>query len=289
VYYPPGLTAAGVGIVSRNLDYSTGNAEWKKPRRGELPLYARPYLIELHPDRGYPSLALCAHDLLSGVVDGINSEGLTVAILDDSDRDDPIDGTWGGDAGLDELQTLRMLLDTCADVEQAREALLLTKQYYYASPCHYLVADRHGKAFVWEFSQTRNLTYAIEDPGKPLITTNFMLHHHLEGNRPPSAGRVKDVCPRYCALAEGIANQRGKLKVDFIKQNHRAVDATGSAGKGEPPGRTLWHALYYPEQRKVQVSFYLGDRPVAGRPGRGRVVRSEYQEFVLRTAKDTGK
>ena len=49
---------------------------------------------------------------------------------------------------------LRMLLDTCATVAQAKEALLMTKQYYYAVPVHYLIADRHGEAFVWECSQT---------------------------------------------------------------------------------------------------------------------------------------
>ena len=232
VYYPPGVTADGVGVFSRNLDYSTGNAEWKKPRPGERPLYGRPYLIEMHPDRGYPSLALYNHDMLSGVIDGINSEGLTVALLDAVEVTIPGEGTWGGSVGLDELQMLRMLLDTCANVTEAREALLLTKQYYFAVPVHYVIADRHGKAFVWEASQTRNLEHAIENPGKPLISTNFSLHRHLDGVKPPSAKQVKKICPRYCALADGIAAKRGKLTVDFIKQNHKAVDATG------PPSRT---------------------------------------------------
>ncbi len=44
VYYPAGMTADGAGVVSRNLDYTTGNAEWKKPRPGELPIYSRPFL-----------------------------------------------------------------------------------------------------------------------------------------------------------------------------------------------------------------------------------------------------
>ncbi len=94
VYYPAGMTADGAGVVSRNLDYTTGNAEWKKPRPGELPIYSRPFLIEMHPNRGFPSLALCNHDLLSGVLDGINSEGLTVALLDDVEVEIPGQGTW---------------------------------------------------------------------------------------------------------------------------------------------------------------------------------------------------
>jgi Acyl-coenzyme A:6-aminopenicillanic acid acyl-transferase len=283
VYYPPGVTAAGVGVVSRNLDYSTGDAEGKKPRRGEMPLYARPYLIEMHPDRGYPSLALCNHDLLSGVLDGINSEGLTVALLDDVEVEIPGEGTWGGAVGLDELQMLRLLLDTCATVAQAKEALLMTKQYYYAGPVHYLIADRHGGAFVWEFSQTRNLENLIENPGKPLISTNFSLHLHLDKDKPPSAKQAKRVCPRYCALAEGIAAEHGKLSLDFIKKNHKAVDATGPARKGAALDRTMWHALYFPQQRKVQVSFYLGEKLSPERPAQTRIRRSAYLEFVLKT------
>ena len=80
-------------------------------RRGELPATARPYLIEMHPDRGHASLALCAYDLLSGVLDGINSEGLTVSVLSDYEiqPEFPIDPAEEGGVGLDELQVLRMI------------------------------------------------------------------------------------------------------------------------------------------------------------------------------------
>ena len=54
-------------------------------------------------------------------------------------------------------------------------------------------------------------------------------------------------------------------------------------GAAKPPQRTLWHALYVPEQRKVQVSFYLRDEP-ADDPAMSRIVRSEYLEFVLKSA-----
>jgi hypothetical protein len=62
VYYPPGVTADNVGVVSRNNDYSTGTLRGGWPGPGELPAAARPYLVEMHPDRGYASLALCVGD-----------------------------------------------------------------------------------------------------------------------------------------------------------------------------------------------------------------------------------
>jgi hypothetical protein len=284
VYYPPGTTAGGHGVVSRNYDFTTGTIMGTRPQRGQLPATARPYLVEMHPDRGYASLSLCSYDLLSGVLDGINSEGLTVALL----ADDEIISKFGrepvpeGTVGLHELQTLRMLLDTCASVAEAKEALLSTKQYYSFVPVHYLIADRHGKAFVWEYSHVRNREYIIENPGKPLLTTNFSLHRHLEGKGPPSAKAAKAICPRYCALAERIAAESGKLTLDFIKECHKVADATQAVAGARPPNRTLWHALYVPEKRSVQVNFYLRDEPDPQQPGRVRVVRSEYVEFVLR-------
>jgi hypothetical protein len=288
VHFPPTLTASGSSIVSRDYDFTTGKLQGTWPAQGEMACTASPYVIEMHPEQGYASLALCSYDLLSGVLDGINSEGLTVALLADDElmmkyRMEPA-GMEG--VGLGVLQVLRMLLDTCANVDEAKEALLLTKQYYEFIPVHYLVADRQGHSFVWEYSQAHNREFIVEHTGKPLITTNFSLHSYLDGHKPPSAQRAQQVCPRYCALAEHLMG-KDKLTVDFIKETHKIVDATRPSPKGapRPPHRTLWHALYFPEQRKVQVSFYLRDEPDKEASGKTRIVRSEYLEFTL----DKGK
>ena len=60
--------------------------------------------------------------------------------------------TRGAAVGLGELQTLRLLLDTCATVDEAKQTLMATKQYYQYVPIHYLVADRTGAAFVYSSS-----------------------------------------------------------------------------------------------------------------------------------------
>ena len=290
-YYPPGVTVDGNGVVSRNYDFSTGNLLGTRPARGKLPATARPYLIEMHPERGYASLAICAYDLLSGVIDGINSEGLTVTMLADNELEEiaKMEPAYEGGVGLGVQQVLRMLLDCCATTDQAKEALLMTKQYYEFIPVHYLVADRHGNAFVWEYSHAHNREYIIEDPKRPLISTNFSLHRHMEGDRPPSAQKSEKICARYCELAKRIAGESGKLTVDFIKQNHQAVAVAAPAAffGGQSPVRTLWHSLYFPQQRKMQVSFYLGDEPDPEQPGKTRILRSDYLEFLLNTGQHT--
>jgi hypothetical protein len=284
IHLPPDRMASGTSVVSRDYDLTTGNLNGTRPRPGKLSPSARPYVIEVYPDHGYASLAVCCYDLLSGALDGINSEGLTVALLADDELSQKFKMEPAGNdgVGLGALQVARVLLDTCATVEEAKEALLLSKQYYEIVPIHYLVADRNGKSFVWEYSQAHNREFIVENPGRPLITTNFSLHRHLEDGKTPSATAAKGICPRYCILAEQLNGHADKLTLDSIKQTHSLVDQTrGTAAASRLPNRTLWHALYFPEQRKVQVSFYLKDVPDPDQPGKAKIVRSDYVEFTL--------
>jgi hypothetical protein len=285
MFIPPSRTARGRGLFSRNYDFTTGTIQGRTPAKGELACTARPYVLEMHPDRGYASLSMCSYDLLNGVLDGINSEGLTVALLADDELAEKfkMEPSLDTGVGLGVQQVLRMLLDTCANVDEAKETLLTTKQHYEIIPVHYLVADRHGKSFVWEYSQAHNREYIVENPGQPLMSTNFSLHRYMEGASPPSAKKAKAVCARYCLMAERLASQDGKLSEDFIKETHKAVDAlwSGNPARQQAPVRTLWHALYKPEGRSVQVSFYLRDEPPVENDGKPKIARTEYLSFGL--------
>jgi hypothetical protein len=285
VYFPPNATADGRGLVSRDYDLTTGRFG-KRLRPGESASTTRPYVVEMYPDRGYASLAVYSYDMLSGVLDGINSEGLTVALLADDElhRKFKMEPAGFDAVGLGVVQMLRVLLDTCACVEEAKMALLTNKQYYEINQVHYLVADRHGKAFVWEYSQAHNREYIVENPRKPLVTTNFSLHMYLKDGKPPSSERAKKVCPRYCTLVDKLGGHTGKLTVRQIKETHKLVDMTRTPPKDSPwaPTRTLWHALYCPERRSVQISFYLRDEPDTTKPNATKIVRSPYREFRLK-------
>ena len=278
VHLPPESTTSKSSVVSRDYDYSTGNINFGFLAPGMLHPTARPYLVELHPDRGYSSIAMVSYELLSGVLDGMNSEGLVVTLAMDDEifASKQMEPTYGPSVGLGVLQMLRLLLDTAANVEEAKEILLQTKQYYEYIPCHFLIADRHGKSFVWEYSALHNKEYIIESPGKPLVMTNFTLHKHLDGDNPPSAELAKSVCRRYSHLAERLAG--GPVSEELLRAAHRAVDAQAPARPDatRPPIRTFWHALYYPEERRVKFSYYLGDRPEGG------IRRTEYLEFQLK-------
>ncbi|MGH9869763.1 MAG: C45 family autoproteolytic acyltransferase/hydrolase [Candidatus Polarisedimenticolia bacterium] len=282
-HLPPSSTANGKSVVSRDYDFTTGTLGYKFLPPGMLHPTSRPYLVEMYPDQGHASIAMVAYDLLSGVLDGINSEGLTVTLaLDDEIFSGlPNEPTRGPAVGLSELQTLRLLLDTCATVEEAKETLRATKQYYQYVPIHYLIADRTGKAFVWEYSESHNKEYIIESPGQPLVMTNFTLHKHLEEGKPPSAEKARGSCKRYAYLSEKLAT--GNLDDKVIRGFHQSVDAQMSqaADPTGPPERTFWHAFYYPEDRRVRLSYYLRDEPYPGDDRFVRPVRTDYLEFRL--------
>ncbi|MDP9073148.1 MAG: peptidase C45, acyl-coenzyme A - 6-aminopenicillanic acid acyl-transferase, partial [Actinomycetota bacterium] len=60
-YFPGSHTAEGGAFLSRNYDFTTAKLTEmldRPPAQGELPMSARPYVIECYPDRGYPSLYL---------------------------------------------------------------------------------------------------------------------------------------------------------------------------------------------------------------------------------------
>lgn len=276
VHLPPEVSTTKSSVISRDYEYSTGNLNFGFLEPGMLHPTARPYLVELHPDRGYASIAMVAYELLSGVLDGMNSEGLVVSIAMDDEifASKQIEPTNGTAPGLGVLQVLRLLLDTAANVEEAKEILLTSKQYYEYIPCHFMIADRHGKSFVWEYSHLHNKEYIIENPGKPLVMTNYTLHKYMDGDQVPSAERAKSVCQRYAYLADKLAT--GPISEELLRKTHRVVDAQAPMRPDakRPPIRVFWHALYYPEERRAQFSYYLGE-------SENGIRRSDYLEFKL--------
>jgi len=64
VFYPGSSTENGHSLLSRNYDFITGTLRGTAPKPGERAVMARPYLIEMHPNKGYASLAMSAFDIL---------------------------------------------------------------------------------------------------------------------------------------------------------------------------------------------------------------------------------
>ncbi len=271
-WLPPSVTSSGHPTLSRNYDFPTGTLTeilGGEAQPGELPMTSRPYVVETRPTNGGPAcLFLCAYELLGGCIDGVNEEGLVVALLAD-DESGATDPTLAPAVGLNEIQLLRFLLETCADTVEAREALLTAKQHYMFLPCHFLVADATGDSFVWE--RTANREHLVEGRCEVQVVTNHLLHGRPSvGDLPPEDGPSATYA-RARRLTEALAARTGPLSSDDVKAAHACVHR-------EQPGaavRTLWHGVYDAADRSLEISFYLGEGPD------GAVRRSEYLTFGL--------
>ena len=264
-WLPASAVASGHPTLSRNYDFPTGTLTeilGGEAQPGELPMTARPYVLETHPSDGGPScLFLCAYELLGGCIDGVNSAGLVVALLADDETGDR-DPTLAPAVGLNEVQLLRFVLETCASTAEARDALLEAKQHYMFLPCHFLVADAGGDSFVWE--RTANAEHIVEGRGEVQVVTNHLLHGRPSLEDLPAGEGPSATYERARRLTAAVAG--GTLTRDELKAAHSCVHREDPAS----PARTLWHGLYDAVDRSLEISFYLGE---------GR--RSPYQLFGL--------
>lgn len=271
--FVPPRQADGHPLVSRAFDFAVPAAPGEAAQA-----LLRPYVVELHPDAGHPSLAVVAFDLLGAVLDGVNGEGLAVVVAADLEAAARAVEPEQGMVGLDELQVGRVLLDTCATAIEARELLLGTKHHYAAVPAHWLVADRHGDAFAFEVGAGRNRVHLVEAAGLPLVMTDHPLHRYSAGEglpREPGPGRTY---ARYRALASALAEGAEP----WTKASLASAAARAFAGpEGGRAERTLWHAVYDLRERALEATFYLRDEVDPGRPGASRAVRSATMRFEL--------
>ncbi len=280
-FYPAEHTENGHDILSRNYDFSTGDITGRKPQEGRLAMMARPILFEIHPDNGYSSLSLCAFEYLGGVLDGINSEGLAVAILADEESPSKVGLEPSDEVGMHELMGMRYLLDNCKNVEEAKEALLSLRHYYSFIPCHYIVGDRNGKSFIFEFSPNRNRSYIIDGSGPQCVTNHLVFHHQNVDEFP--ASDLNWSMRRYKMLDESL-KAKEKFTLEEIAAINAQVDVPPTV-PGNPafaPGRTLWYAQYDLDDLTLAVKFYLGEKPDSTNEERAILEYSPNKVYELR-------
>jgi predicted choloylglycine hydrolase len=259
-FYPANHTENGHNILSRNYDFITGDITGRRPQEGRLAMMARPILFEIYPDKGYSSLSLCAFEYLGGVLDGINSVGLVVSILAEEESGNKVGREPSNEVGMHELMGMRYLLDNCKNVEEAKEALLSLKHYYSFIPCHYIIGDKTGNSFIFEFSPTRNRSYVIDGDGPQCVTNHIVFHHQKVEEFPETD--MNWSMRRYKMLDDAIKTKEKFTPEEIAANNARVAVPPNAPGNPQfAPGRTLWYAQYDLENLTLTVKFYLGEKP----------------------------
>ena len=276
-FYPPKHTETGHAYLSRNYEFSTGSfadvvgIELDPETRAQMKaMMGEPYIMEWQPtDGGYASWTIHVNDVLGGAFDGINSAGLAVALMADEEamgqRYEP-HGDMVRAVGVGELQIVRLLLDTCATVDEAKQTLLTIKQYYQYVPCHYMIADAYGQSFIYENSTGRNQSIIIDGGGNPQVCTNHQVYHQQISDTPELTLQDNSQW-RYATLQNRVTAQQ-EYTIEEMRNNSASVSVKHLVTEmlKEPDflsvaanvnSRTLWYSLYDLTDRTVKVDFYL--------------------------------
>ncbi|GAB3565941.1 hypothetical protein GCM10027445_11970 [Amycolatopsis endophytica] len=256
-FLPPSVTKEGHGLFGRNYDFFTTSAtelfallSGEAVRSGEAPMASRPYVLRT------PGVVALTMNELDGCMEGVNSAGVTVALLiaDAESASAPVPA--GPQVGLSPVQLPRFVLDTCGSAEEARTALLHAKQYDLGTPLHYLIADASGDAFVWERAPG-GAEYIHDLADGPLCLTNHPLHRYpAASDLPPDNEETMRTFHRYRTIAEEVGE--GLQSAESLREALSKVAITAATADGLP-ARTLWRSVFDVPTATMSTHFYLGD------------------------------
>lgn len=260
-WIPPTSSADGRAYLGRNYDFFTvGTQQLFATLTGaagpehEPPMASRPYVITSVPDDG-PTTTCITMNELDGCMEGVNEHGLAIALLiaDAESAGGPVDA--GPQVGISSVQLPRFVLDTCRNVEEAKQALLLAKQYDLGLPLHYLIADSSGAAFVWERGAGGVEHIIIADGA--LCVTNHLLHRHPDASRlPVDNAETMRTYDRAATLTKRTTD--GALSKARLRETLDEVSFS-AANSGDYPIRTLWSTIIDASGPSMTTRFYLGD------------------------------
>ncbi len=251
VWCPPKASAGS--MVVRNFDIHVSMIDTDPvPHIGQrLPVLSRPHVVEMHPDKGQSSVVITGNNL-SGCLEGINEAGLCVVELADG-QGDTLRATNSPQAGLDESQLPRFLLDRCRTAEQAREALYEVKHYTRFSSCHFMVADAQGDAFIWE-REGDNVEHVVDADAVPLVVTNHLLSQDADPAGEDDGGTRARRRSLLHQLGHGeLATADVHAALDLVR-----AEATAIPHLGMPTAVTLWRTEYDLAAALMIVRFLLG-------------------------------
>lgn len=271
VYFPPQSTQDGHALLAHNYDWrpeAFSETVGMPARDGERNGTSRNFVMELYPtDGGYASLVVGSLDLLNGLLDGMNSCGLAISILHD-----PNCPTTTGmqdlvhACGLTPLQLARLILDTCATVEEAQIVLLCNKMVFSFEGVHFLVADATGKSIICEIDPRIGTWHFSENDGKPQIMTNHPQYLFPDSSKFPVLDDTYNTFNRYRRLEGFIAKHLDAEHPKISREDAEAAlqSVFGRAKCEAESGKkkrfiTLWTEVYDLTDRALKVAFYLKD------------------------------
>jgi len=164
--------------------------------------------------------------------DGINEDGLAIAILTDSS------GCYSKDKmkrTLFDMTIPRLILDKARTVEEGIELFNEYNLFYDVAPLHFMIADQSGKSAVIEYVDGKMV---VTKASGYQVVTNFRLY-----NNPEHSGFGKD---RYDNIVNALEACHGN-----ISENDALELLKANVIKGDEQ----WSAVYNLTKKVVKITF----------------------------------
>ena len=265
-------------FVSRNFDLMAmvlwSDLQAKAPPLGAFRCWERSVVVESRPsDGGYKTLLIGGQELLTPYIDGINEKGLYFSLFHDpagiGDEGGPNAGFRMNGVAMIQLTT--MLLEKCANVQEAKQEILNNRILQVVLSAHMILADATGDATIFEIdNKTQEYVFTDRKAGEPLFITNHPVSTYPEPSK----------FPAFDAEAEHNTFQRmiifnnaySKLQAPFsMGDATKMTDAVHCAfvddkkADAAPKERTLINTTADLSKPEISVRFYLGDvGPIPG-------------------------
>jgi predicted choloylglycine hydrolase len=187
------------------------------------------------------------------IIDGMNEKGLALSmnLIAESVHFAFELGPLPEKAGLEANYFMRLVLETCATIDEVLE-LLSTVPIFPSGPnVHIQITEPSGKSILIEFLRNENNKLVIVDTQKPyLVSTNFVVSQNgYRGNN----GYLEGPCLRYKALTDALENVEGLMS----KEQVGAVIESVILKKGSPLSQdfgfeTIVSALFDLTEKRVE-------------------------------------
>jgi len=290
IYFPGSASENGHAMAVRNMDFTTGSLSELigMPRQsGEPDIFGEMYVVTSRPDKGYSCLYLSAMDLLNGAFDGINEHGLTIyGLVDHGVPQTRMKAAGNMVIGLNPPQTMRLVLETCRNCEEAKQVLLTNKIFDNIKGMHYMVGDAQGNSFIFEVNKTDEQAHIQDGKGSPQVMTNNAIWSMPPPDQfPKTFDDPYDSLNRYQILVKDVNSHTGKYNESFMISATESVfprKSSAALGGAAVTLRPLWQVIYDMSELSMKVRFWLKD---AGTDSSDNavLVMSDWYEFRLKT------
>lgn len=289
VYFPSSVTSNGHTMVCRNIDFFKANFDtlYKKIKTNRPDIYSRPFILETYPqDGGYSSLVLGDMDLMQIGFHGFNSQGLGVDNQYDLYRPSAQGSLAGGrNSGITMMGLLRMILDNCKSIDEAKMAMINNKIYFGPFPKHFMIYDRSGNSTIAEFTsdlanpvngtpldkQKDNSIHFTDYSNSISVMTNHPVYlvpnitEMLKIRNDSLKNWYCDTFNRYMTLTDLTSKHIGKFTPQNMIETLSSVYAECTVpipGSGViAESRTLYNFLLDLTNGTLSIRFYLRDGP----------------------------